>query len=250
MSKSIRKSSFNEVEESTKSLTKSSISRKDFFKYVGVAGAAVGTMGLIGCEDDEGGIDPDPNAVFLGEGDIGVLNYAYALEQLEAAFYSKVVGSFYSGASAEEKDILTNIRDHEVVHFDFFNAILTAEFPDAAIPILTPDFSAVDFSSKSSVLTTALRFENLGVAAYNGAASKLTNPQYLLAAGKIVSVEGRHCTAISDIALPNVGVTQAKIFGTSIINNSGLDLAFPVDKVLSIAGDFIVEDIDASGIIS
>ena len=27
-------------------------------------------------------------AVDLGEGDVGILNYAYALEQLEAAFYT------------------------------------------------------------------------------------------------------------------------------------------------------------------
>jgi hypothetical protein len=32
-------------------------------------------------------------AAELGEGDIGVLNYAYALEQVEAAFYTKVTAS-------------------------------------------------------------------------------------------------------------------------------------------------------------
>ena len=37
-----------------------------------------------------------PNTVNLRKGDIGILNYAYALEQLEAAFYIKVATSFYS----------------------------------------------------------------------------------------------------------------------------------------------------------
>ena len=32
-------------------------------------------------------------------GDVGVLNYAYALEQLEADFYTKVVNNFYAGIS-------------------------------------------------------------------------------------------------------------------------------------------------------
>ena len=36
-------------------------------------------------------------AADLGEGDIGVLNYAYALEQLEAAFYTMVIDSPYCG---------------------------------------------------------------------------------------------------------------------------------------------------------
>ncbi len=249
MSESIQNSLPEEVEEVTNSLGSSGLSRKDFLKYSGAAGAAVATLGLIGCEDDP--VDVDPEAVFLGTGDVGVLNYAYALEQLEAAFYSEVVGSFFGGASDEEKQVLTNVKDHEVAHFKFFQTALNAVAPEAIIPVLTPDFSSIDFSSKSSVLGTALAFENLGVSAYNGAASKLTNPKYLLAAGKIVSVEARHSAAISDITLTgNVGVAQDTIFGTSIINESGLGLAFPVDRVLSIAGQFIVEDIDASGIIS
>ncbi|HWV65036.1 ferritin-like domain-containing protein [Chitinophaga sp.] len=33
----------------------------------------------------------------LGSGDVAVLNYAYALEQLEAAFYTQVVLTPYTG---------------------------------------------------------------------------------------------------------------------------------------------------------
>jgi hypothetical protein len=35
-------------------------------------------------------------AVDLGEGDVGILNFAYALEQLEAAFYTQVTKTPYS----------------------------------------------------------------------------------------------------------------------------------------------------------
>ena len=79
----------------------------------------------LGCSDDNSNVGPNPSgSVDLGSGDTGVLNYAYALEQLEAAFYTQVVASFYTGATAEEQTILTDIRNHEVIHRDFLKAAL------------------------------------------------------------------------------------------------------------------------------
>ena len=77
------------------------MNRKNFFKYAG-AGAALTTLLISGCNDDDDGklngvVDPPPvtgpTTVNLGSGDPGVLNYAYALEQLEAAFYTQLVAS-------------------------------------------------------------------------------------------------------------------------------------------------------------
>ena len=61
-------------------------------------------------------------AVDLGEGDVGILNYAYALEQLEAAFYTQVTKTPYANMDSADRDILTGIRDHEIAHRDFFKA--------------------------------------------------------------------------------------------------------------------------------
>src|ERR1700733_8961557 len=88
------------------------------------------------------------NAVDLGSGDTGILNYAYALEQLEAAFYTKVVATPYSGITAAETTILTDIRDHEVTHRDFLKAALGS----SAISALSVDFSSIDFTSRAAVL--------------------------------------------------------------------------------------------------
>ena len=92
----------------------------------------------------------------LGSGDFGVLNYAYALEQLEAAFYVKVLASPYIGISQAESDRLVDIRDHEVAHREFFKNALSSN----AIPALEVDFSTIDFSNRTSVLTTAKAFED------------------------------------------------------------------------------------------
>ncbi|MGI4834108.1 MAG: ferritin-like domain-containing protein [Janthinobacterium lividum] len=153
-----------------------------------------------------------PSTVSVGSGDAGVLNYAYALEQLEAAFYTQVrAGAYYTGiATATEKAILDDLYYHEVIHRDFFKAAITAA---GATPLkdLTVDFSSINFGTRASVLGAAKAFEDLGVAAYNGAGQYITTPAYLLIAGKIVSVEARHAALIRDL------LTESTFVGNDII---------------------------------
>jgi len=170
-------------------------------------------------------------ATDLGEGDVGVLNYAYALEQLEAAFYSAVVDSPYSGATKDEIAILADIRDHEIAHRQFLKKALGKK----AIPSLEVDFSAVDFKSRKSVLGTAGVFENLGVAAYNGAGPLIQNVDYLAAAGSIVSVEARHAATIAALTTG----FNAKTAGAGYVDRKGLDGAKKPAEVLKAAGPFI-----------
>ncbi len=47
-------------------------------------------------------VEPAQAAVDLGKGDTGVLNYAYALEQLEAAFYTQALTQPYANMSGLE----------------------------------------------------------------------------------------------------------------------------------------------------
>lgn len=197
-------------------------------------------------------------AVDLGEGDVGILNYAYALEQLEAAFYTQVTKTPYSNMESADRDILTAIRDHEIAHRDFFKVALKKN----AIPALEVDFTKVDFNSRDSVLTTAQTFENLGVAAYNGAGQLLEKPEYLLVAGKIVSVEARHAAAITYLlnsrGQANASNNSGNATGTgnansasaapSVVNDKGLDQALKPSEVLSKAGPFVKTPITADDI--
>ena len=215
--------------------------RRRFIKYSGAALAA-GALIVAGCDDDDGS-GPSPDTVNLGSGDVGVLNYAYALEQLEAAFYAAVLqGSYYTGASAEEKQILADIEKHERAHAEFFKTAINSVA--TAIPALEVDFSSVDFSSRNSVLSTAKTFEDLGVAAYNGAGKLLANANYLLVAGKIVSVEARHAAAIRSILDSN----PKSFAGDDVVDSNGLDKAMSPSQVLSAASPFIITEIDASNL--
>lgn len=218
-------------------LSNSQINRRSFLRMGGMAGASLALVGaataITGCSKDEEG-----NGINLGSGDFGVLNYAYALEQLEAAFYTQVVQSQFSGITAAETAYLTDIRDHEIAHREFFKTALG----NNAIPALEVNFGSIDFGNRASVLGTAKAFEDLGVAAYNGAGQLLTGVNYLLVAGKIVSVEARHAALIRELLSPNS-------FGSAdVVDSNGLDLAKPPSEVLSIAGNYLKSKLNASNL--
>jgi rubrerythrin len=178
------------------------VARRSFLRYTG-ASLAIGGLLLTSCSDDDDDVDPNSGLIDVGAGDTGILNYAYALEQLEAAFYAQVVaGDYFKNAATPnaEKQLFSDLRDHEAIHAAFFKAaIASGRISDS----LKTDFSKIDFGSRASVLQAAMAFEDLGVAAYNGAGRFITDNNYLTLAGKIVSVEARHAAAIREVLETN-----------------------------------------------
>lgn len=208
--------------------------RRNFLQFAG-AGAASLALLAAGCKKDN---DDFYAGVDLGSGDIGILNYAYALEQLEAAFYTQVILTPYSGIASAELSLLTDIRDHEVAHREFFKAALG----DKAITDLQVNFSQINFTSRDSVLGAAKAFEDLGVSAYNGAGYLIKSADYLTLAGKIVSVEARHAAYIRDL------LSNGSFAGSDVVDNNGLDKTRSPLEVLTIAKPYIVTPINASNL--
>lgn len=207
--------------------------RRNFLKLSGI-GLAMAGLALVGCNDDDMMIDNGGNVFDLGKGDVGVLNYAYALEQLEADFYSKVVNNFYPGISSLEREVLTDLYHHEVIHRDFFKAAISGATSNV-LPTLEFQYPNVNFNDKNSVLATAKALEDTGVAAYNGAGKYITTPDYLVIAGKIVSVEARHAAAIRNLINP----ASADFSGDDVIDANGLDVAKEPKDIVMAAGGFI-----------
>ena len=236
----MKKTSFSPPLEKDVNMSKFGMQRRSMLKYLG-ASAAVITFASA-CGDDD--IPPANNGVNLGSGDVGILNYAYALEQLEAAFYVQVIATPYSGIPPLELEYLTDIRNHEVAHREFFKAAITAAAPSSIIPALEVDFSTINFTSRTSVLGAAKAFEDLGVTAYNGAGQLISTtgngPTYLGLAGKIVSVEGRHAALIAELIQPGTF--------SNTTDANGLDMARTPLQVLQIASSFIKTKIDASNL--
>lgn len=222
---------------------KKPIDRRAFFKYAGATAAITGLV-LSGCSDDDD--DPDPSAVNLGSGDAGVLNYAYALEQLEAAFYNTIITHAAFATTfpdANERALLTDIAKHEAIHRDFFKAAINRDAPGKIIKDLTPDFSAINFTSRSSILGAAKAFEDLGVAAYNGGGAAIKTVAYLELAGKIVSVEARHAAFIRDL------INNGDFASDDIVSaTTGLDQAMAPTAVAVEANKYLTTKINADNV--
>lgn len=228
-------------------------SRRSFLKLSGLTLVGTGLL-MTGCSnsDDEDSSAKLPgirNGVFdLGGGDFGILSYAYALEQLESDFYTKVVNAsnFTTAFTAEDQAVLTDLYKHEVIHREFFKAALTAALPNPTeqlLPNLAFNYGGLNFNDRTSVLATAKALEDTGVGAYNGAGKLLSNPEYLLLAGKIVSVEARHASAIRSLINPN----SKDFAGDDIVSAmNGLDTVKTPNEVIPVAKGFITTQFTAN----
>jgi rubrerythrin len=203
------------------------VSRRRFFQLAGgIAGAGV----LLSACHSSG-----PSTVYIGSGDTALLNYFYILEQLEAAFYTQAVATPYYGMDASEQQLLTDVRDHEIAHREFFKKLLAGK----AIPSIVPNFSAITFADRTSVLSHAYAFEDLGVSAYNGAAELFADNSYAIELAKIVSVEARHAAYFRDI------LTYNSFADNTVIGSNGLDQSNKPSYVLSVAAAYSQTTFDA-----
>lgn len=187
------------------------------------------------CDSTDDLTGPSGSAALNLTTDVGILNYAFALEQLEAAFYTAVVASAaFSGMSAEQREVMTDLRNHEVAHREFLRSVLGS----GAIGDLSLSSATVTSitASAASILKNAEAFEDLGVAAYNGAGKYLQDAANLLVAGKIVSVEARHAAAIRDLreGLSLSGTPAGTRFaGDDVVSAMGLDVKLEPSAVLT-----------------
>lgn len=209
------------------------LERRAFLQYAG-AGAAVMALVAAGCKKDR-----SPNMSFGAtldfKDDIGVLNYAYALEQLEAAFYIQVATNPPSSFTTAQKNYFQDVQFHEIAHREFFKKVLGT----SAIGSLDVDFSSINFSDGASVLAAAKTFEDLGVAAYNGAGVRLKTDAYLVVAGQIVSVEARHAAWVRDQISNGSFADLSSLTSLGANVSGGLDAALTPDKVLAAASKYI-----------
>lgn len=211
-------------------------SRREFLRIAALGAAAVAIPSAVsGCVLTAAG---RPKLDF--HDDFGVLNFAYALESVEAKFYERVVASPPPDLRPGELKILSDIKAHEVQHRRFFKRslqILRAEIPEIVFP-------GIDFSTRIGVLTQAKAFEDLGVAGYNGAGKRLKLAEFLTIAGKIVSVEARHAAALRDMLNPG----SRDFAGDDVIDENGLDRALEPAAVLDQAQRYFKKPFRIAGL--
>jgi rubrerythrin len=176
-------------------------SRKRFFKMMGGAGAVSAfSVFLAACGDDKKSDTAATPAMSSDDGvkgDLHILNYALTLEFLEAEFYKEVIAS---GIVKDKKvaAIATKFGDTEQQHVEALKATITKL---GGTPVSAPKtkFQPTIDKGLKTVLETAATVENLGAAAYLGAAGLIKNKDVLAAALAIHSVEARHAAALNTL---------------------------------------------------
>lgn len=137
-----------------------------------------------------------PRTITFANSDIGILNFALLLEELESAFYVAVTRSGKI-TNPRELEYIRVVSIHEATHVTFLRKVLGKEavFQSRDLSFNPPGLAAL-IRDRDTILKTAVSLEDTGVHAYNGAGPSLTNPTNILAAGSIVSVEARHAAGI------------------------------------------------------
>ena len=131
------------------------------------------------------GVAASPARGAVSKGDVAILNYALALEYLQAAFYTETerVGKV-AGQAARAVRVVGAV---ERAHVAAFRKLLGT----SAVKRPTFDFRGVT-EEQQAFLKTAVAFEDLAVAAYKGQAHLIQSDAVLAAAVAIHSVEARH----------------------------------------------------------
>jgi Ferritin-like domain len=167
------------------------VSRADFFKRAGVAGAGFVAGGVL----LNGLVSPAEAAIATRHrskrNDTRILNYALTLEYLEAAFYRQAL--VHGGAQGDEgvKFFATYVAQHEAAHVKTLKHVLGS----AAVAKPTFDFGEA-VTNLTKFKQTAQVLEDTGVAAYAGQGPNLLQRPLVQAALSIHSVEARHAAWI------------------------------------------------------
>jgi rubrerythrin len=125
-------------------------------------------------------------ALAQASSDADILNFALALEYLEADFYVRAARRLT--LSREVRDLANQLGDNELEHV---NNIVSTVRGLGAQPAKKPTFS-FPIKDERGFVKLASTLEDTGVSAYNGAAPRIKSKAVLRAAGRIVQVEARH----------------------------------------------------------
>jgi len=186
-----------------------------------------------------------------GTGDIKVLNFALALEDLEADLYAQAIQRLGNGGtnklgkkikglniSSSQPDVIyvKRFAKVEVEHRDFLRTAIKA----AGGPVI-PQFKygfRMESKTRQQVVELVYLAEVTGVMAYLGAIPLVANKTYLSIAAAIQGTEARHTAVVAAVLNQVFGGSRptAPLFN----DNDGRDVSMPPNLILKAVSPFIV----------
>jgi hypothetical protein len=212
--------------------------RREFLRGLGLGAAGAAAVGATGFSRTSALAQQPDN-------DVAILEFALNLEYLEAEFYVRAAyghglspsllganpgpvtgGQMVTFTSPLVAAYAREIADEERKHVEFLRAALAAATGQPAISCPAIDFTESfptlgsaaglgpkfdPFKNDMQFLLGAYVFEDVGVTAYHGALTSITNPAYLDKAGGILAVEAYHAGLIRTVLFANgkKGETEA-----------------------------------------
>lgn len=166
------------------------------------------------------------------DSDILVLKFADVLEQLENSFYTQALAKFQEsdftsagyGSSLVPIEQFKGIQIDEATHSTVLQTVLKT-LGEEPITSCKFNFDSV-LTDVATMAAVARVVENVGVAAYLGAATLITDPVLLTSAGSILTVEARHQTILNVLSGAGTAIPAA------------FDMALQPNEVLALAGPF------------
>jgi hypothetical protein len=161
-------------------------------------------------------------------GDLAVLNYALVLEHLEYAFYRDGIEMLMKKNLGKVYPEFITIRDHEKTHVDVLTSVIKSL---GGTPVRECVYN-FGYKKAEDFVKIARVLENVGVAAYTGAAAGIDTKAILTAATTIATIEARHASFLNNLN----GVSPFP---------AAFDSPLDMKAVIGLAGGFVVSCPDA-----
>lgn len=180
-------------------------------------------------------VDPTESASLDLSTDPGVLNYFYAISQLQSDFWGRVNINRWPGILTTESSVVSSLSSHATSQRNWLQQFQTV---GRVSDVLTFSFGdSVDFASRSATMGAGLTIEDAATQAYAGGVSYLSSPANIVLASKLASIAARHSASLRDLNdLATGGNTRTSFAGDDIVSATGLEVAAkPADIIATLS---------------
>lgn len=174
------------------------LSRRSILRHAGSAllarsafASLATTFAVAGCSDPT---DPSAHVALDVSTELGQVNFAYALAQLEVDFYVRVVRSNCPAMTAAERNVLVGDAGATGPNLTAFQkAIASGRITDA---VLFRTGRIVNFADRDAVISAAQTIADAAAQGYAGALAHVTTPSYVSLLTTMATTSAQRADAI------------------------------------------------------